>query len=174
LARRYGDVVRLRLAGTTFYLISHPDAIEEVLRHQHRKFIKDRGTRMLSAFLRQGLLTSEGELWRRQRRLAQPAFQLEQVQKYGQVMVALTEDLLRDWKIGQTRDVHADMMRLTLRIAAQTLFGASVEGREVAVGQALEAIMKHYASFLVQLFPSLSRLPTPGQPALPAGARPAE
>jgi cytochrome P450 len=162
LARRYGDVVRLRLGKTTFYLLTHPDAIEQVLRHQHRNFIKDKGTRMLSGFLGQGLLTSEGELWRRQRRLAQPAFQLEQVQKYGQVMVALTEEVLDDWKVGQTRDVHADMMRLTLRIAAQTLFGARVEGREVAVGQAMEAIMKHYASFLVQLLPWLTRLPTPG------------
>jgi cytochrome P450 len=161
-AGKYGDVFRVRLGSMESVVFVHPDAIEEVLRHQHRNFIKDKGTRLLKGFLGEGLLTSEGELWRRQRRLSQPAFQQEQLQKYGEVMVDFTESLMREWRIGQTRDIHTDMMRLTLRIAGQTLFGASVAGQEEIVGRSLETIMHHYAGVVMQMFPWLSWLPTPG------------
>jgi cytochrome P450 len=160
-ARQYGDVVRLRFLGTEFYQLNHPDAIEYVLRGNHRNFSKDKGTRLLSSLLGQGLLTSEGELWRRQRRLAQPAFQLDQVQKYGDVMRTCTERALRDWRPGEVRDVHADMARLTLEIASLTLLGASVAGEADRVGRALEAVMTYFASMMV-FFPWLHRLPTPG------------
>ena len=102
--RDHGDVVRVRVGPLVVYLVNHPDAIEQVLRRDHRNFIKDRGTRMLSALLGQGFLTSEGEVWRRQRRLAQPAFQLDQIQKYGAVIAACAERMLLDWQPGQTRD----------------------------------------------------------------------
>jgi cytochrome P450 len=160
-SRRYGDVVRLRWGTMKVYMFSHPDAIEQVLRHDHRNFIKDKGTRMLCGFLGEGLLTSEGELWRRQRRLAQPAFQWDQVQRYAEAMVSFTDRMLRGWRPGQTRDVHADMMRLALEIVAQTLFSASVEGKAEIVGRAMEAIMQYFAGPM-PLFPWLSWIPTPG------------
>src|SRR5262249_1330113 len=124
-ARDYGDVVRLRFGSLVFYLLNHPRDIEYVLRTHHRNFIKDKGTRLLSGLLGQGLLTSEGELWRRQRQLAQPVFQLDQLQKYAAVMVHYAASMLEGWRPGQTRDIHADMMRLTVEIIAQVLFSAS-------------------------------------------------
>jgi cytochrome P450 len=160
-AREYGDVIYFRFGTMKIYVLNHPDAIEQVLRHDHRNFIKDSGTRMLSSFLGQGLLTSEGELWRRQRRLAQPAFQVDQIQKYSEVMVSFTERMLRNWRVGQTRDIHADMMRLTLEIVAQTLFSASVEGKADVVGHAMEVIMEYFAGPMA-LVPRLLWLPTPG------------
>ena len=159
--REHGDVVRLRFGPLTFYLLLNPADIEYVLRGNHRNFIKDRGTRLLSQLLGDGLLTSEGEHWRRQRRLAQPAFQLDQIQKYSEVMVTYTERMLRHWEPGQTRDVHADMMRLTLEIVGQILFSADVGGYADRVGHDMELIMKHFAS-LAGLVPLLGRLPTPG------------
>jgi cytochrome P450 len=143
------------------YLVSHPDDIEQILRCDHRIFIKDKVTRLLGGFLGKGLLTNEGELWRRQRHLAQPAFQIEQIQKYAKVMVAFTDSMLRDWRHGDTRDLHAELMRLTLDIVAQTLFGTSVEGKAQPVGQAMEVIMRHFAT-IAPWFPWLFRLPTPG------------
>src|ERR1700722_15918177 len=143
---KYGDVVRARVGPIEFFIVSHPTDVEYVLRGNHRNFIKDKGTRkLLSAVLGQGLVTSEGELWRRQRRLAQPAFQLDQVQKYSTVMVDYSRLMLDGWKAGQTRNVHADMMRLTLEIVAQTLFSASVGDKAARVGTALEALMKYWA-----------------------------
>jgi cytochrome P450 len=160
-AREYGDVVRLRFGPLDFYALNHPDAVEYVLRGNHRNFIKDKGTRLLSGFLGQGLVTSEGDLWRRQRRLAQPGFQLEQVQKYGAVMVAYARRLLEEWRPGQTRDVHHDMMRLTLEVVAQTLFSATVTGQAERMGRAMDVIMKYWAG-AAALVPWLQRLPTPG------------
>jgi cytochrome P450 len=143
---QYGDVVRVRVGPLTFYVVSHPDGVEYVFRGNHKNFIKDKGTRtLLAEVLGQGLVTSEGDLWRRQRRLAQPAFQLDQIQKYSTVMVDYTARMLDGWHADETRNVHADMMRLTLEIVAQTLFTASVADQAGRVGIALEALMRYWA-----------------------------
>jgi len=158
--RDHGDVVRVRVGPLVVYLVNHPDAIEQVLRRDHRNFIKDRGTRMLSALLGQGFLTSEGEVWRRQRRLAQPAFQLDQIQKYGAVMAGCAERMLLDWQPGQTRDIHADMANLTMEIAAQTFLGASMTGQADRVSHVLDVGMRYFAGPVVWL-PWPRWLPTP-------------
>jgi cytochrome P450 len=146
-AREYGDVFRIRLLGMELYTISHPDAIEYVLRNNHRNFKKDYFTRQLSSLLGVGLLTSEGDFWRRQRQLAQPALQLSQLHHYGAVMVALTDRLLQNWQDGQQRDIHADMMGLALDIVAKTLLDAGVAGPEAGeVGATLEIAMKYLMS----------------------------
>jgi cytochrome P450 len=159
--RDYGNIVRLRLGSLVFYLLADVEAIEQVLRRDHRNFIKDKGTHLLSSVLGEGLLTNEGEQWRRQRRLAQPMFQLEQIPRYGSVMVEYTERLLRDWQPGQRRDIHADMQWLTMEIAARTFLGTSVSGSAKRVGQALTAVLEYFASWPA-LVPWLRRLHTPG------------
>ncbi len=145
-----------------FYVVAHPEGVEYVLRSNYRNFIKDKGTRkLLGAVLGEGLVTSEGELWRRQRRLAQPAFQLDQIQKYSTVMVDHADRMLATWAPGQHRNLHADMMRLTLVIVAQTLFSASVEDKAADVGRALDALMKFWAG-PGGFIPWWRHLPTPG------------
>lgn len=144
--RRYGDTFRVQVPGVQFYVLAHPEDIEYVFRGNHRNFVKDKGTRtLLSAVLGQGLVTSEGELWRRQRRLAQPAFQMEAIQKYSTVMVNYSQRMIERWKPGETRDVHAEMMGLTLEIVAQTLFSASVGEKAGLIGKALDALMAYWA-----------------------------
>jgi cytochrome P450 len=159
--REHGDVVRIRFGPVVFYLLNHPTDIEYVLRGNHRNFIKDRGTRLLAATLGQGLVTSEGDFWRRQRRLSQPAFQLDQIQKYGILMVDCTQRLLDEWRPGATRNVHADMMGLTLEIIARVLFSSSVAGKARRVAEALDVIMKFWAG-PAGIFGWWQRLPTPG------------
>ncbi len=92
--REYGDVVWLRLGNLRTYLVSHPEHIEFVLRSHADNFRKDRLTRWLVPLLGEGLLTSEGTFWRRQRRLAQPTFQHAQIERYAAVMVENTERML--------------------------------------------------------------------------------
>src|SRR5438034_8405143 len=92
-AREYGDFVPLRLAFTPALLVNHPDAIEEVLVHQHRSFVKTPALKIASRVLGQGLLTSEGEFWRRQRQMVQPAFHRQRIAAYAQTMVAEAERL---------------------------------------------------------------------------------
>ncbi len=160
-AKEHGDVVRVRLGPLVFYLVSHPEAIEQILRRDHRLFIKDKGTRMLSAVLGEGLLTSEGDTWRRQRRLAQPSFQGDQLQKYAAGMTAAAHHILEDWQPGQTRDIHADMTRLTMEIAAQAFLGTSVVDKADRVGRAMQTVIEHFANILI-LVPGYSWLPIPG------------
>jgi cytochrome P450 len=145
-ARAYGDVVRLRFMGQRFYLLSHPDLIEYVLVENNRNFTKTRILRRNRRLLGEGLLTSEGEVWRRQRRLAQPAFHRKRMAAYGEVMAAFTERSLEGWRDGQTIDVHAEMTRLTLEIVAKCLFGADVGAEAKDVGRAMKLALEDFSS----------------------------
>src|SRR3954447_16793374 len=93
-AREYGDAVRFRLGGLSFYQFNHPDQIEEVLRIKHHLFIKDRPLQISTLVFGKGLLSSEGRLWRRQRRLMQPAFLHQQIRGHAGVMVASAAAML--------------------------------------------------------------------------------
>jgi cytochrome P450 len=160
-AREYGDVVALRFGPKPILLLSHPDFVEYVLVTGNRNFKKDFTIRLYRPFLGNGLLTSEGDFWLRQRRLAQPAFQRQRIASYGDIMVAFTERMLAGWDDGETRNLHADLMSLTLDIAAKTLFGIEMTGEAHRVGDALadglDAIDGRFSSLL---FPPLW-LPTP-------------
>jgi cytochrome P450 len=147
LAREYGDIVTMRFYSFRVYYVNHPDYIEEVLVNQARKFIKGRILRANKGLFGNGLLTSEGDFWLRQRRLAQPAFHRARIAAYAETMVRFTERMLEGWRDGETRDVHAEMMRLTMQIVAKTLFDADVDADAQEVGRALEAIMEHNSDF---------------------------
>ena len=91
-SRDYGDAVSLNLAGWPVVLLNNPEYAEHVLVRNHRNFIKfPLFFRKVRAIFGQGLLTSEGEFWHRQRRLAAPAFHAQRVAGYGDVMVRDTE-----------------------------------------------------------------------------------
>ena len=138
-------MVRLNFPGPPAYLLSNPEHIEHVLVKNNRNFIKDRVTKQMLGILGDGLLTSDGDFWRRQRRLAQPAFHRERIENYARTMVSYTERMLEDWRDGEERNVHHDMMRLTLEIVAKTLVNADIAGDAEDVGAALGTIMAHFS-----------------------------
>jgi len=160
-SRQYGDVVSWRIFHLRVYLLNHPDDIETVLVTRQRSFIKGRGLRANREALGDGLLTSEGDFWLRQRRLIQPAFHRERVAAYAPVMAARVAEMLDGWRDGETRDVHRDLMRLTLEIAAQTLFGVSVSHEAAHIDAALEVLMAANTTPF-RLYPLMRHLPTPG------------
>jgi len=90
-AREYGNLVSARFGPKRILFANHPELVEEVLVHQNRKFIKHYRLRQARSTLGNGLLTSEGEFWRTQRKLAQPAFHRDRVAAYGRIMVEFTE-----------------------------------------------------------------------------------
>jgi cytochrome P450 len=161
ISAEHGDAVRFHIPGQHVYLFNHPDAIEQVLVTERDRLIKDKLTRELSMMLGNGLLVSEGAFWRKQRRLAQPAFHRERVAAYGDVMVSFAERTAASWRDGETRDVHADMMQLTLDIVAKTLFGTDIGDGDVArrIGASLHVLMDRFSG-IGNLVPLL--LPTPG------------
>jgi cytochrome P450 len=144
--KQYGDIVRLRLGNQTTYVLVNPEHIDYVLRSHADNFMKDKLTRWLIPLVGEGLLTSEGEFWRRQRRLAQPAFQRQQIDRYAAVMVEHTESMLESWRDGQVRDTHEDMRHLTLAIVAKTLFGTELAGEADIVGESVEIVTNHFMS----------------------------
>jgi cytochrome P450 len=144
-AREHGDVVTLRLGGRTGFMLNHPDLIEQVLVTEQRNFVKHSWFwRHVTAVFGSGLLTNEGDPWLAQRRMIQPAFHRERIAGYGRVMVDATERMLDGWRDGEVRDVHRDLMALTLEIVAKVLFDAEVKEDvaqfEAALDDALEAI----------------------------------
>jgi cytochrome P450 len=178
-AREYGDFVSLQFGLRRGFLLSHPDLIEEVLVTQHRNFVKGAAVRRLRV-IGNGLVSSEGELWRRQRRLMQPAFHRRRIAAYGESMVTLTERMLDGptvplgapaaarstspsaagqgpagatggWRDGEVRDVLPEMMSLTMAIVTRTLFGADVPAAAQGIGPALTEIGEHFNSRLYSL-----------------------
>jgi cytochrome P450 len=170
-ARDHGDFVPLRFGPVRAVLLSHPDATEEVLVTRHRDFAKGGRVRRARArsLVGNGLGVSEGDLWRRQRRLMQPAFHRERLAAYGEVMVACAERMLAGaggtggWRDGEVRDVQQDMTRLTLEIVCQTLFDADVAAHADQIGAASAVVHEHFRSRLTSLLFLLpDGVPTPG------------
>jgi cytochrome P450 len=157
-----GDIVDLRFPSLKTVLCSHPSDIEDVLVTRNKLFIKDVFVRDLRRVVGEGLLTSEGDFWRRQRRLEQPAFHRERLQSYAAQMVASGERSALALHAGEVLDLHEHLMHLTLDVVTRTLFSSDVGSGAASVGAAVDAIMDHYANPLVQLVSSYHRLPLPG------------
>src|SRR5687768_13630156 len=161
-ARSYGDVVRMRFLYLTAYFLYNPDDIEYVVATNAKNFIKSRTLRspFFQRLVGNGLLTSEHDEWKRQRRLAQPAFHRQRINSYGEVMVDYARRMSAKWLDGEIRDIHRDMMRLTLEIVVKTLFSADVSQDADKVGQVLSQIVKPFASQATIKWILDNRLPT--------------
>ena len=122
MAREYGDVVRFRLGNLNNLLVSDPAIIHEVLVSKAQDFHKDEITHDLKELLGEGLLTAEGDQWKRNRKLASPNLQRTQVSVYADIMSQLSTEAVGRWKHGEERDLHQDMMHLTMEIVVKTLF----------------------------------------------------
>ncbi|HEY1013172.1 MAG TPA: cytochrome P450 [Herpetosiphonaceae bacterium] len=141
---RYGPVSSCTFAGQRVYMVNDPALIHEALVSNRQLLSKDPRDRFLLAlFLGQGLLVNEGESHARQRKLMAPAFHLKRIQGYAATMVELTGQALDEWASGEIRDLDHEMMGLTLRIVAKTLFSAEVSQRDMAViGSSLDQIQR--------------------------------
>ena len=145
-AREFGEIVPLQFeCGELFCLLTNPDHITEVLKDR-LLFVKAEDLRILRGLLGNGLLTSEGDFWQRQRRLAQPVFHQQRIHSYGVAMTDYTEKMLKTWHEGKALDVHDEMMRLTLNIVMKTIFDQDIGDEEARhVADALDKAMTWYA-----------------------------
>lgn len=143
-ARTYGDAVFFRFFNVPICLLVHPAYIEEVLVTNASNFVKSRDYRVLVHVMGEGLLTAEGEAWRRQRKLVQPAFHHENILEYGKVMVDCAARMIDAWEDGEVRDIHTDMTHLTLEIVTRALFGTSVLERADDVATGLKHMMEEF------------------------------
>ncbi|MGH9764520.1 MAG: cytochrome P450, partial [Blastocatellia bacterium] len=136
-ARDYPDIATFKLGPQRTFLLTKPDYVESVLVANDWNFVKGRGLQRAKKVLGKGLLTSEGNFHRRQRRLSQPAFHRQRIAAYAGIMADYAARTRDRWKPGETRDIAHEMMQLTLAIVAKTLFDADVEGEAQEIGEAL-------------------------------------
>ena len=158
--REYGDIVHFKLLRQSYYVFNDPELVREVLVVKNTSFMKGRGLQRAKTFLGEGLLTSEGDFHRRQRRLSTPAFHRDRIMGYGRTMVSYANHITDRWRDGDTIDARSEMARLTLAIAAKTLFDADVEGEADDIGIALgEMLARFDITYLA--FDLLNKLPFP-------------
>ena len=154
LAEEYGDIVHYKIGWHHIVFLNHPDYIREILVVQNDNFIKERTVKRTKMLLGEGMITAEGAQHRTQRQVAQPAFHRQRIPEYANTMVQEAVRVRDRWRGGEQRDIAIDMMHLTLKVVAQTLFATDLaresndEVNELA--DAINRIMGLY-NFLVML-----------------------
>ncbi len=162
MVREYGDVVHLRLANLNFYLLAHPDGIKHVLQENHRNYTKSIDYKILARLLGQGLVTSEGALWLRQRRLMQPMFHRQKIAAFGAMMTECALEMLDRWRDSaepqEAFDVTSEMMRLTLQIVGRALLTMDLTKQADVIGHNMTIANERFGDMdlgsLVPWFPT--------------------
>jgi cytochrome P450 len=144
--RTFGDVVCTRAVTFRSVLLVHPDHLKHVLQDNARNYVKGIVIAKLKVLIGEGLFTSEGDFWRRQRRLSQPAFHRDHLTGFATAMTETTEAMLDRWapraRTGMPFDVAAEMSALTLGIVGRALFSRVLDADADEVGQALTAALE--------------------------------
>ena len=162
-AVQHGPVVRLDLASRSAYLVSHPEGIKYVLQDNNRNY--DKGYQQAKPLMGNGLVTSEGEFWRSQRRLIQPTFSRQQIAHYTLTMTQATEEFIQRWDRlaaeGRVINIAEEMMRLTQTIIVRTMFSSDIGDMADALGKAFDQTLEHLNQELFSPHPLLQKIPTP-------------
>lgn len=158
LMAEHGDIFAYKLGPYTIILISQPEYIRHVLQENYTNYKKDYFYEDLKLALGRGLVTSEGDFWRQQRKLAQPAFHRAQIERFSQTMVDQTLALVERWNAAPegsaTVDLVDEMKRLTMSIVGLTLFSSDVSSEAISLGHAINGVLtylNHRMELLVKL-----------------------
>ena len=150
LAQTYGRIAHYRLGLSHIIFINEPEFIHQILIKQPQHFIKERTQRRMKILLGEGLITSDGEVHRRQRRIAAPAFHRQRIQAYGAIMVDRAASMRGQWRPGQPLDIASQMMQLALQVVARTLFNTDVTDDVLQINDQVNVIMQLY-NYLIAL-----------------------
>ncbi|MDQ3994130.1 MAG: cytochrome P450 [Actinomycetota bacterium] len=163
LAREYGDVARWRFRGTDYILLVRPEHVRQILVTDHAAFAKGRVLQEVKDLLGEGLLTSEGDVHRRQRRSIQPAFRHERVDASAEEMVAVADEVSSRWRDGQSLDVHREMAQLALSVVGRTLFRTDLDQEGDEIRKALVLVLEKQGRSVRPFARARDRLPVPNR-----------
>jgi cytochrome P450 len=163
LAREYGDAAHFMFGRRHAVQINHPEWIRDVLVTHHRQFSKTHALDSAEMVLGNGLVRSEGDFHRRQRRLIQPAFQQERMAAYAPAIVQAATEAGERWQPGQTVDMFKEMLRVTVTVAAKTLFSSSVEANFEQIDRDLTIAFEYFYELMTPFARLAARLPTPSR-----------
>jgi cytochrome P450 len=144
--RRYGDFYDVHLPHVPLFVLSRPEYAKHVLVTNNKKYGKSFAYEFLRHPLGNGLLTSEGDFWLKQRRIAQPAFHRERLANLGHTITSVTQEMLAEWEqddAGVPRNVSTDLMRLTAQVVARALFGSDLGASSPAIVRCINVINQH-------------------------------
>jgi cytochrome P450 len=163
LARR-GDITRISGLWTSF-LITEPEHIEHILQTNSRNYHKGRVYKELVPSTGDGLFVTDGEVWRRQRRLAQPAFHKDKIASFAKIMTDSAEKMLRHWRLpaeyGTPVEISSEMLQLTLGIVGKALFSRDLSYGADVVTDAFDVIRAHTMRRLTSFIKLPQSLPLP-------------
>jgi cytochrome P450 len=163
--REYGDVVRMEAWPLVVHLLFAPDDIKYVLQENNRNYWKGNLVGRVKPLIGEGLFTSEGDFWRRQRRLAQPAFHRQRIESFATIMSDAGKRMLDGWESAAAQakpfDLMEEMSRLTLSIVGRALFGIDLIGAAAHVGHNMLVALQFVSEEAFSLFPSVLAIPTP-------------
>lgn len=141
--RAYGDIVHLRFGPFPAYVLNHPDHVHDVMVEEAGQYYKSTVVKnVMAPAIGNGIFTSDGSFWRRQRKLVQPAFHTKRIGAYADVMTRYAERMLTNWHDGDVLRIDEEMTHLTMRIIAKTLFDADMESDVNEIGEAVTTILK--------------------------------
>lgn len=161
-AERFGPLVPLRIVGRRAYLVAAPELVQQVLQTDAHDYSKDNvNYRRMRPVAGDGLLTSEGELWRRQRRIVQPAFHSSQIAEFAAVVEEGTAAMLERWRglDGAPVGLTGELARLLIEIIGRALFGIDLSQRSETIDRAFRTLNEHFGRWSIPSF--LPYLPTP-------------
>lgn len=140
----YGGMSLIEILGDNQLIVSDPELFREILVTKSKSFHKGHDykdtKKGLARFLGNGIIVSDGEFWKKQRKLVQPAFHVNRIKEYADTMGQYTEDMLKNWQNLDSVDVAHEMMLLTLRIVARTLFHTDVRENATDIATTMEAL----------------------------------
>jgi cytochrome P450 len=147
VAREYGPVARYRLGNVRFHQVVHPEGVQRILQENNHNYIRGKLFDILRDVGGDGLITSEGSYWLRQRRLMQPAFHRQRIAAFGEIMTGKTLEVLERWEgaagNGRTLDINQEMSDLTMAIITETMFGTRVEADVQSIRGAIAHLLEY-------------------------------
>ena len=159
--RDYGDFVPLRLGPYRVVLVSDPTDIEQVLTEENTNYGRYLLARLAGSLVGQGLFTSEGELWKRERKLIAPAFHRSAISAMGDVMAQTTSDAIDRWSDGAEIEVMQEMAGIAVQNASRTLFHSDVTNDTADIARALNIVFDAIEQRLGSFYPLPDWVPTP-------------
>ncbi len=158
---KLGDTTAIKFGPYKGFLFNHPDTIREVLVTRNHVMHKPDGTKMaLKDISGENLFTGDGDYWKTQRKLIQPAFHTQRIREYADIMVGYAQQMVDGWEDGSMTDMYHDMTDVTMNIVVKTLFDVDITSDTSQLGEAMNTLFHIADNRLKKLIQTPAWLPT--------------